>query len=258
MQSHTRNFDCPRPIPSMLTEDVASKLSSIISSMYNSPSDPITLEDVSHGITVKIKVNNFAMMNFEFTQRKEKDRIIQFKTGDFPIYAYHNSIARLSPIYDQLLFLGKHPNFANSDLIMSFAATMSNVALMLGEQSLIKSENCITELLPSDVRNDMIIVCGPINDYIVFTIHFVKPKNTEAATSFESPTFWQQFAPDTVIPHLGREYVVVDSVMLKAKNKNQSQILSQLKALQMLLSSISTSLAVEAEERAEEEDTSNV
>ncbi|OHT03445.1 hypothetical protein TRFO_06689 [Tritrichomonas foetus] len=241
----------------MLQEDIATSLHSIISSMYNPQTETITLEDATRNITVKINLKNGAMMNFDFTQHKEKDKVFSIKTADFPIYAYHNSIARLAPIYDQLLFLGKHPTFANPDLIMSFAATVSNVTLMLGEQSLIKTENSITDILPQNLKNDVVIICGPISEYFVFTIHFVKPKNTATQLSFECPTFWHQFAPETVFPHLGHEYIVVDSVMLKTKSKTQTKILSELKAFQMLLSSISTNLAVEAEERDEEEEEEN-
>lgn len=375
----------------MLKEDIAEPLQAIISSMYNLPNTTITLEEPNREISVKINLKNFSYMNFSYSQHKEKEKgYFKLETKDFPIYAYHNSIARLAPIYDQLVFLGKHPKYANSDIMMSFASTISNVSLMLGEETLIKTENNITEMIPVEHRQDIIIFCGPVGEYFVFTIHFVKPHNPtssvsmsalnqntnnsfidnsnngnggtsqfstmpnsfstsavsqvgnannlsvnsspggnansnnastftppnntnsnngsssaninlsatssvaasanssntnlssqpklptsrsngnlsimgsssinspllEAATispslNYESPAFWRPFAQDTRFPHLGREYIVIDSVMLRTKFKIQTIVLSQLKALQMLLSAISVNLSVQAEEEEE-------
>lgn len=387
----------------MLKEDIAAPLQAIISSMYNLPNQSITLEEPNRGISVTINLKNYSYMNISYTQHKEKEKTnISFETQDFPVYAYHNSIARLAPIYDQLLFLGKHPKFANSDLMMSFASTISNVSLMLSEETLIKTENNITDRLPSELRQEAVVFCGPVGEYFVFTIHFVKVKGTPSSVSmsalnqnminsfsnnyndtnnsnanggsqfaqmpnsysttavsqmgnvnntintspgsnsntnannastppnttssnnasssnninlsatsssttnsinssnnnlssqarlpisrsngnlnimgsssinsplletasispsslnYESPAFWRPFAQDTIFPHLGREYIVCDSVMLRTKFKIQSVVLSQLKALQMLLSAISVNLSVQAdEEETEEEEIEN-
>lgn len=372
----------------MLKEDIAEPLQAIISSMYNLPNTSITLEEPNRGISVTINFKNYSYMNFTYTQRKEKGNI-SFKTDDFPVYAYHNSIARLAPIYDQLLFLGKHPEYANSNLMISFASTIGNISLMLSEETLIKTENSISDRIPIDQRQDKVIFCGPVGEYFVFTIHFVKVKGTPSSVSmtalnqnannsiltdnnnnsgnsqnkemqnsystpavtqignvntnsnngpninsnntsnspnasnsnnelninlsstssstvnlnsstnnlssqqklpisrsngnlslmtsssinspsleaasvspsslnYESPAFWRPFAQDTTFPHLGKEYVVTDSVMLRTKFKIQSVVLSQLKALQMLLSAISVNLSIQAEEEEiEEEDIDN-
>lgn len=398
----------------MLKEDIAEPLQAIISSMYNLPNTSLNFEDPSRGISVTVNLKNYSYMNISFSQHKEKEKgNISFKTDDFPVYAYHNSIARLAPIYDQLVFLGKHPKYANSDLMMSFSATISNVSLMLGEETLIKTENNISDRIPNDLKQEIIIFCGPVGEYFVFTIHFVKVRNppnsvsmsalnqninnsfidnqsnsnnnnnnngasnsgvsqfstmpisystsavsqagnsnnntlstspaeinsnpnsvstftppanpnsgnqssssninlsptssspansavssmtnfpsqskvptsisngnlslmgsssinsplletasvSPSSINYESPAFWRPFAQDTVFPHLGREYIVVDSVMLRKKFKIQSIVLSQLKALQMLLSAISVNLSVQAEEEEieeeEEEDNGN-
>lgn len=234
----------------MLQEGIASQLENIINKMYVTTTDEICFEDPTRNLIVLIKLKPGAMMNFEFAHTV-KDKTISFRTEDFPIYVYHNSIARLTPILNQLLFLENHTEYANHSLLMQFAATVSNVSLMLGDQSLIKTENAISELIPQQHRNEFIIVCGPIGEFMVCTVHFVKYLRDTDERS-DGPTFWRPFQIDTVFSHLGKQYTVLDSVSKKTKIKTQSTLIAQLKALQMLLTSISTNLAVEEEENEQE------
>jgi hypothetical protein len=148
------------------------------------------------------------------------------------------------------LFLEKHPDKAHPDLFMSFAATLSNIGLMLGDQSLIKTETEISEKLPPNLKDDLVVVCGPIGEFFVTTVHIVKLVR-EVSHDPENVTFWRQFVPETTFPHLGKDYVAVDSLTIRHKYKNQTAILARLKALQMLLSAISVNLGVDADEADE-------
>lgn len=325
----------------MLKEDIADPLQKIITMMNNLPADPIRMEDADRGISVHISFKKSAMISFDLSRNKEKDKSnFAFATKDFPIYSYHSSIARLVPIYDKLLFLGKHPNYANSDLMMSFSATISNVSLMLGEETLIKTENSIADLIPQNLKNELIIFCGPVGEYFVFTIHFVKlrgPPNSISMTAIsdynnfhnssstqmmhfptsqsssdlsqfrgsnrpaqtspnqngnsipsmpnsvsngnlsnrifsalkeghiisssggiENAAFWRPFVPETIISYLGKDFEVIDSVMMKTKFRPQASILAELKALQMQLSAISITLSVEAEEDSSDEEEDSI
>jgi hypothetical protein len=233
----------------MIQEGLAASLESIINLMYATQDETIQLSEPTRGLSFTIQVCCGAMMRFAFEYRRDKDRPVCFKTPDFPIFVYHNSIARLTPIYNQLLFLEKHPEHATPDLFTSFAATLSNIGLMLGEQSLIKTENQITELIPAPWQQDFVIVCGPIGDWMLATVHFVKL--TRDSSDVEKVTFWRQFVPDTTFSHLKKEYVATDSVMMRKPWGTQTTVLKQLKALQMLLSAIATNLALDAEDRAE-------
>lgn len=229
----------------MFSEGLAQSLEAVINTMQSPSSELITLEDSTKNITAKISLKSSAMMGLEIIL-KVKDKETNITLDDFPIYVYHNSIARLSPIFHQLSYLEKHPEHANQDILMSAAAVISNVILMLGENSLIKSENFISELLPQNMKNEMIITCSPIGDFFLLTIHNVRcigdaPKN-------DGVTHWRQFAPDTKFVHNGKEYVVIDSVLLKQKFKPQTTIISQLRAIQMQLTSSATMLSIEAEE----------
>lgn len=227
----------------MLQEGFSESLKSIINIMYNTPDQTINFKDQSRNIQVQIHISPGAMMSLEYFQQV-KDKTVSFKIPDFPIYVYHNSIARLTPIYNQLCFLEKHADYANSDLILSFAATVSNVSLMLGEQSLIKTENHITELLPSNLQTEMIIICGPIADDFVLTIHFVKMIR-DGVQRANGATLWKPFTPDSVFSHLGKEFSVIDSFLLKQKFKPQGMVFSQLRALQMNLSAISVNISID-------------
>ena len=229
----------------MFAEGLSKSLETVINTMQNPSSEFITLEDQTKNVSAKIALGSSSMMNLE-VNLKIKDKDINFVLDDFPIYVYHNSIARLAPIYHQLSYLEKHPEHANSDLLMSFAATVSNVILMLGENSLVKSENFISELIPPQYKNDLLITCAPIGEFFLLTIHFIKclgdaPRN-------DGVTHWRQFAPDSKFSHNGKEYIVIDSVLLKQKFKPQTIILSQLRALQLQLTSAATMLSIEAEE----------
>ena len=190
-------------------------------------------------------------MNFELNINKEKP--VNFKTEDFQIVAYHNSIARLLPIYNQLSFLGKSIYQPNPELILSFAAIVSNVSMMLNEQSLIKTEDFISDFIPKQFRNELIIVCGPIGEYFICTVHFVKLIGPSNKTIVESPTYFRQFTQNAQFSHLGNDYCVLDSVLMKLKSKTQTEILNNLKSLQMQLISISTNLSIEEDENEENE-----
>jgi hypothetical protein len=233
----------------MIQEGLAASLESIINLMYVTQEETMQLGDSSRGLSFTIQIRCGAMMNFAFEYRKDKDRSVSFTTPDFPIFVYHNSIARLTPIYNQLLFLEKHPEHATSDLFMSFAATLSNIGLMLGEQSLIKTENQISELIPPQWQQDFVIVCGPIGEWMLATVHMVK--FSKESPEVENVTFWRQFVPDTSFSHLKKEYIATDSVMMRKQWGTQSSVLRQLKALQMLLSAIATNLALDAEDRSD-------
>jgi hypothetical protein len=119
---------------------------------------------------------------------------------------------------------------------------------MLGEQSLIKTENQISGLIPEHFRRELVIVCGPIGEFLLTTVHMVR--QIGESREVENVTFWRQFVPDATFSHLGKEYQAIDSVMMRHKYRNQSVLLTKLKSLQMLLSAIATNLAVEEEERA--------
>jgi hypothetical protein len=233
----------------MIQEGLAASLESIINLMYSTEEETIQLNDQSRGLTLTVQVCPGAMMRFSFEYRRDKDRPICFKTDDFPIFVYHNSIARMTPIYNQLLFLEKHPEHATPDLFTSFAATLSNIGLMLGEQSLIKTENQISELIPAPWQQELVIVCGPIGEWMLATVHFVKV--ARESSEVEKVTFWRQFVPDTTFSHLKKEFVATDSVMIRKQWLTQTNVLKQLKALQMLLSAIATNLALDAEDLAE-------
>jgi hypothetical protein len=234
---------------SMIQEGLAASLESIINLMYVTQDETMQLGDQSRGLTFTIQIRCGALMNFTFEYRKDKDHIVSFHTKDFPIFVYHNSIARLTPIYNQLLFLERHPEHATPDLFMSFAATLSNIGLMLGEQSLIKTENQISELIDPQWQQDFVIVCGPIGECMLATVHMVR--FVRESTEVENVTFWRQFVPETTFTHLKKEFIANDSVMMRKQWVTQLSVLKQLKALQMLLLAIATNLALDAEERAE-------
>jgi hypothetical protein len=234
----------------MIQAGLAASLESIIKLMYEtSLDDSFVLEDSSRGLLLRVNPKPGALMSLELHVQKDKERI-EFKREEFPIFVYHNSIARLTPIYNQLLFLEKHPKTAHPDLFMSFAATLSNIGLMLGEQSLIKTEHQISEMLPASLKDELVIVCGPIGEFFVTTIHIVK-LNRETTLETENVTLWRQFVPDTTFPHRGKEYIALESLTARHKYKTQTSVLAQLKALQMLLSAISVNLGVDADEAEE-------
>ena len=238
----------------MFAEGLSKSLEIVINTMQNPSNEIITLEDASKNVSAKIILAPSSMMSLEINL-KIKDKDVNIVLDDFPIYVYHNSIARLAPIYHQLSYLEKHPQHANPDLLMSFAATVSNVVLMLGENSLVKSENFISELLPQNYKNDFLITCAPIGEFFLLTIHFIKcvgdaPRN-------DGVTHWRQFAPDSKFAHNGKEYIVLDSVLMKQKFKPQTVILSQLRALQLQLTSAATMLSIEAEEEEENDEDQN-
>ena len=235
----------------MFTEGLAKNLEIVINTMQNPSNEIISLEDQTKNVSCKIILGTSSMMSLEINL-KIKDKDINIVLDDFPIYVYHNSIARLAPIYHQLSYLEKHPQHANPDLLMSFAATISNVILMLGENSLVKSENFISELLPQNYKNDFLITCAPIGEFFLLTIHFIKCVGD--APRSDGVTHWRQFAPDSKFAHNGKEYVVLDSVLMKQKFKPQIIILSQLRALQLQLTSAATMLSIEAEEEEEQND----
>jgi len=230
----------------MIPEDISQSLEGILNVMQNSSSDYILFEDTNKGINAKIALKSCAMMNAEISLKyKEKEHV--FKLDDFPIYTYHNCMARLTPIYHKLAFIEKNPEFGNSDLFSSYASTISNCILMMGENSLIKSENYISEMLPPNLRNEIIIVCAPIGDYFVLTVHFVKLIN-DNSSKLSPVTLWHQFSPESRISHYRKEFQIVESFMLKSKFKPQSTLLVQMRSLQMQLSSLSTLLSIEEQE----------
>ena len=236
----------------MLSPGIAEDLGNIIKSMCNLPEQTITFESPPHGIFVRLHMKPSAMMSFSFTQQKDKAHSIEFSTVEFPIAVYHNAIARLTPIYNQLAFLQKHRNLASADIFMEFAATSSNIGLMLGEQSLIRSEEQIYDLIPEGLRDEIIVVCSPIGENFIFTVHFVKLVRESNPVNEESGTLWMPFVPDTVFPLRGNEYKVIESVLMKTRLKFPGEIIGSLKAFQMLLSSIATNLSVEEDENEEE------
>ena len=68
--------------------------------MYNSPEQTVSFENQPLGIKAKVTFLPGAFMSLEFNQHN-KEKNIAFKTPDFPVFAYHNSVARLTPIYNQ-------------------------------------------------------------------------------------------------------------------------------------------------------------
>lgn len=229
----------------MIPYEIAKSVENVINTMQSPSSEMISFEDQSKGISAKIALKPSAMMSLE-ASIKLKDKEIAINTDDFPIYVYHNSIARLIPIYHQLSYLEKHPEFCNPELLMGFAATVANIILMLGENSLIKSENFLSELIPQNFRNDVVITCSPIGDFFLFTVHMVKLIGE--AQSQDGVTHWRQYAPDTRFSHLKKEYTVLDSCLLKSKFKPQINIIAQLRSIQMQLTSAATMISIENEE----------
>lgn len=227
-------------------KETSELLNKIIEMMYIDQNETLVFSDSERELSIKANFKNGAMMNFEFQATKEKS--INFKTEDFQIAGYHSSIARLMPIYHQLSYFEKNLYQPNSELILSLAAVVSNVSMMLDEQSLIKTENLITDYIPKQLQNELIIVCGPIGEYIVCTVHFVKLVGRSNKENRENPTYFRQFLPNTVFSHLGNDYCIQDSVSMKLKSKTQSLIMNSLKALKMQLISISTNLSIEEDE----------
>lgn len=234
----------------MLREGIANSLKRVIDLMCNLGDEkaPILFDD--NDFSARIQLKNSALMTLEFEEKRQGG--CSFSTGDFPIYVYHNAIARLTPIYNQLAFLEKHPDLATSDVCMGFATTMSNIGLMLGEQSLIRTEEQIWEFIPEPFRREMLIVCGPIGENFVFTVHFVKLVPEKPAGDEESATLWAAMLPDTEVVHQGSVYRVVRSVVKKKPMRTQTAVMGELKALQMLLCAIATNLAVEEDENEDE------
>ena len=235
----------------MLSPGIAEDLGKIISSMYSLQEQTIVLEDAPHALLIRLHLKSSAMMSFSFRHQREKDHVIEFSTIDFPIAVYHNAIARLTPIYNQLAFLEKHRHLASAEIFMEFAATASNIGLMLGEQSLIRTEEQIYDLIPEELRDEMVIVCGPIGENFIATVHFVRRLKESRPGDDESATLWTPFVPNAVFPFRGNEYRVIESVLMKAKLKFPGEIIGNLKAFQMLLSSIATNLSVEEDENEE-------
>ncbi|EAY23684.1 hypothetical protein TVAG_120220 [Trichomonas vaginalis G3] len=229
----------------MIQYEIAKSIENVINTMQNPSSELISFEDTSKNISAKISLKSSAMMSLELNM-KQKDKEISITTDDFPIHIYHNSIARLIPIFHQLTYLEKHPEFCNPDLLMGFAATVANIILMLGENSLIKSENFISDLIPQNLRNYLIIACSPIGDFFLLTIHTVKLVGD--AQSVDGVTHWRQYAPDTKFSHLKKEYSVIDSCLMKSKFKPQVNIIAQLRSIQMQLTSAATMISIDDEE----------
>ena len=226
----------------MLNDELISSFECLLHLMHNPPGDFIILEDQNRDIHSKITLKTCSMMSLEINL-KIKDKDINLKFEDFPIYVYHNIIARLTPIYNKLVYIESHQEHSNHILLMNYSSIISNCILMLGDNSLIKTENMISNLIPNQFKNDIIIVCGPIGDFFVLTIHFVKLLGDSIDNS-PSMTLWHQYVPDTKINHLGHEYLILDSCLMKYKYKSQTNLLLQLKSIQMQLSSISTCLSI--------------
>ena len=229
----------------MLKVGIANSLKHIIELMCDLDEK---VELTSKDLSVRIELKSSAMMALNF---EDKRTGCQFRK-DCPIYVYHNAIARLSPIYNQLAFLEKHPELATPDVCMGFAATMSNVGLMLDEQSLVRTEEQIWEFIPAQYRQDLLVVCGPIGENFVVTVHYVKRVRDAQGVDEESSTLWSPMIPETEFPHRGAIYRVVESVMMKQPMRTQNAVMGELKALQMLLCAIATNLSVEEEDNDED------
>lgn len=234
----------------MLDENVLKLVENVMTMMHSPPSEVISVEDPNKNISAKITLKSNASMNLELSI-KIKDKEVPIKTEDFPIFVYHNSIARLIPVVNQLRYLTKNPQFASPDLIMTLAGTVSNILLMLGENSLIRSEVYISRLLPPQLHNDYIIACSPLGEFFVLTVHNVKLIG-ETTNKNENVTLWRQYAPGTRLIHDKNEYQVIDSCVMKHKYKPQIQLINLIKSLQMQLCSIATMLQIEAEEEEDQ------
>jgi len=218
----------------------------MITRIYNLDEHALVFKDADRQLPVTFCTSRGATMSLGYSD--ERSPMARFTTDFFPIVAYHCAIARLTPVLTQLVFLEDHTAHASSELCMSLAATVSNVVMMLGEASLVRSEDHISDLVPAALRDQVVIVSGPIGEGFITTVHFVKLRAEVAATPRDNATLWRPLAPGTVIAHRGREYKVCESVSMRLPFDEQPVFVAELRELQALLLEVATSRAIEEDE----------
>lgn len=197
---------------------------------------------------LKILAGNFAVnanaqisLKLQISQNK-KDYLIEIP--DLPLYAYQSAYSRLFLILRKVKYLETTNDFT-VELLIDFCSEISNIIHQFGENTLIRAELYISDKLPKEIKNELIIFIGPINDVFVVTVNSVSIQEESKKRSDTGSALWRPLIPGSDFDFNGRKVHVFDTVSVRINSKIQTQILHKLKALKSAFEILITEKIIE-------------
>lgn len=194
-----------------------------------------TIDFNINGIEAQLLIKKNSTFSLKLNSKiKSKDETITLES--IPFYSYHNAVANLVPYLKQLKCMENSCSNENKqatiDTYIGFASMLRHVEQLFGEDTLVRSECFITELLPQNLKNNVIIVCSPINNYMVLTIHYIKLIQKSVNQTPQISSLWRTLPVNHVISYNGNDYKVTMSMSQLQEFAHQEGIMKLIKIIQ--------------------------